>query len=95
MRLLVRVREVKGNCPVYKEGDTFSIDEGYKLSSTIPLCMHSLASVMPYYISLSRGVSPKSLGLAREDGENARIQCLDPFKYTGGGTVVFEITRID
>jgi uncharacterized repeat protein (TIGR04076 family) len=93
MKLVIRVKEIRGNCPVYKEDDTFVIDEGYKLSSDIPLCMHSLSSIMPYYIPLSRGVSPKSLGLAKGSTHKAYIQCLDPCKYTGGGTVVFEITQ--
>jgi len=93
MKLVIRIKEIRGNCPVYKEDDTFVIEEGYKLVSDIPLCMHSLSSIMPYYIPLSRGVSPKSLGLAREDVQKAYIQCLDPCKYTGGGTVVFEIMR--
>lgn len=93
MKLVIRIKEIRGNCPVYKEEDIFVIEEGYKLVSDIPLCMHSLSSLMPYYIPLSRGVSPKSLGLAREDVQKAYIQCLDPCKYTGGGTVVFEIMR--
>lgn len=92
MKLVIRIKEIKGTCPVYKEDDTFVIEEGYKLVSDIPLCMHSLSSIMPYYIPLSRGVSSESLGLAKEDVQKAYIQCLDPCKYTGGGTVVFEIT---
>lgn len=93
MKLVIRVKEIRGICPVYKEGDTFVIEDGYKLVSDIPLCMHSLSSLMPYYIPLSRGISPKSLGLAKEDVQKAYIQCLDPCKYTDGGTVVFEIMR--
>ena len=91
MKLLVRVKEVTGNCPLYKVGDTFSIEEGYKLISKFPLCMHSLSSIMPYYIPLSQGTLPKSLGLAKDENLSAYIQCLDPCKYTGGGTVIFEI----
>jgi uncharacterized repeat protein (TIGR04076 family) len=48
--LIVKVKEIKGICPVYKRGDSFSILEGYKLKADKPICMHSLASLMPYYI---------------------------------------------
>ncbi len=87
----VDVREVKGTCPVYEEGDSFVIVEGFKLKTEKTLCMHSFASILPYYITLSRGTEPDELGLGR--GEDAYLQCLDPCEYTGGGTVVFEISR--
>ena len=90
--LTIKVVEIKGSCPVYKIGDMFNIVDGFKLIAEKPLCMHSLSSLMPYYVALSRGVSPVELGLAQED-KVAYIQCLDPCKYTGGGTVVFEIKR--
>ena len=53
--------------------------------------MHSLASLMPYYVALSRGIDPVDFGLAKEE-EVAYLQCLDPCEYTGGGTVVFAVT---
>ena len=53
--------------------------------------MHALASLMPYCVALSKGVSPEELGLGKEDV--AYVQCLDPCKYTDGGTVVFEIGK--
>ena len=43
MDLIVRVKEIKGTCSVYKLGDTFKLKDGYRLVSEIPLCMHSLA----------------------------------------------------
>lgn len=94
MRLIVEVIEIKGNCPVYKTGDRIILDEGYKvnLKETDNICMHSLASLLPYYNVLAKGVSPVTLGLAKE-GKEAYIQCLDPQKYTDGGTVTFKITR--
>ena len=54
--------------------------EGYKLVSDGPVCMHALASLMPFYNALR--VSPP-------------IRCLDPEAYTGGGTVVFEVVTSD
>ena len=52
--------------------------------------VHSLSSLMPYYVALSRGIEPVDLGLAKE-GKIAYLQCLDPCEYTGGGTVVFAV----
>lgn len=83
---------IKVFCPVYKIGDTFHLINGFKLIAEKPLCMHSLSSLMPYYVALSQGISPTKLGLARE-GEIAYVQRLDPCKYTGGSTVIFEIKK--
>jgi len=88
--LLIKVIQIKGQCPVYQVGDAFKIINGYQLISDKPLCMHSLTSLMPYYVALSRGIDPVDLGLAKE-GKIAYLQCLDPCEYTGGGTVVFAV----
>lgn len=94
MKLVIEVVEIKGKCPVYELGDRIILDDGYKvnLQETDHICMHSLGSVLPYYNSLARGVSSVDLGLAKE-GEEAYLQCLDPFAYTGGGTVTFKIRK--
>lgn len=92
--LKIAVHHIKGSCPIYKKGDAFSILDGYKLKAEGLICMHSLASIMPYYVALSKGISPKELGLSKDDNE-AYVQCLDPCEYTKGGTVVFRLTRID
>ena len=89
--LLIKVIQIKRQCPIYQVGDTFQIINGYQLVADKPLCMHSLASLMPYYVALSRGIDPVDLGLAKE-GKIAYLQCLDPCEYTGGGTVVFAVT---
>ena len=89
--LKIKVKEIKGHCPVYKVGDVFYIVDGYKLKAPQPLCMHALTSLMPYYVALSKRISPKELGLG--EGDVAYVQCLDPCEYTDGGTVVFEIKK--
>jgi len=48
--------------------------------------------MMPYYVALSKGVDPKILGLAKNNGK-AYLQCLDPCEHTGGGTVIFEARK--
>jgi uncharacterized repeat protein (TIGR04076 family) len=92
MDLIIRVVEIKGNCPVYQVGDTFRLREGYRLESDKPLCMHSLASLMPHYNAL-RISPPSKWGLAgKNNKQKAYVQCLDAREYTGGGTATFEIS---
>lgn len=94
MKLVIEVVDIQGNCPVYRLRDRIVLDDGYKvnLEETDNICMHSLASVLPYHNALSKGISPTELGLTKE-GEDAYVQCLDPLRYTGGGTVTFRISR--
>jgi len=94
MNLIVKVKEIKGTCPVYSLGDSILIRDGYILDTknSPPVCMHSLASLMPYYVALSKEIPPKSLGLSGTKEGRAYVQCLDPCEITGGGTVIFEIT---
>jgi len=91
-KLVIKVIEIKGKCPVYSVGDRIILDKGYKanLRETTNICMHSLASIMPYYNALYNGVPAEKLGLANKEGR-ACVQCLDPCEITGGGTVIFEI----
>ncbi|MFQ5906088.1 MAG: TIGR04076 family protein [bacterium] len=95
-KLIIEVVEIKGSCPVYELGDRIVLDEGYRLNrgETDNLCMHSVGSILPYYNSIYRGVDPRDLGLSK-DARSAYVQCLDPCSYTGGGTVIFRITRSD
>lgn len=92
MDLLIKGKEIKGVCPVYMVGDRFRLKDGYKLTTEIPLCMHSLASLMPHYNALTVS-TPEQWGLAgRENRGKAYVQCLDPQELTGGGTAIFEIS---
>jgi len=94
MALIIKVIEIIGKCPVYRVGDKIVIEGcSINLRETTAICMHSLAAIMPYYVALNKGVNPVELGLAKE-GDKAYVQCLDPCKYTGGGTVIFEIEKI-
>jgi uncharacterized repeat protein (TIGR04076 family) len=94
--LAIEVVKVNGNCPTYKVGDQFNITGGYKLTSNIPVCLHALHALTPYYIPLSRGISPYDLGLAsinaNQNTPDAYIQCHDPEEITGGGSVIFRIS---
>jgi uncharacterized repeat protein (TIGR04076 family) len=88
--LIVEVVDIQGHCPIYRVGDSFRIEEGYKLVSDRTVCLHALQAVCPYYVPLSRGISRADLGLTGPD-RTAYVECLDPQRYTGGGTVTFRI----
>ena len=94
--LVVEVEEIKGACPVYQHGDRMVFREGYRLdlTQTDALCSHAMGALLPWLASLSKGVEPQHLGLARAGGTDAHVQCPDPGgEHTGGGTVLFRITR--
>ena len=94
MDLVVTVKEIKGHCPTYRVGDSFTLKAGYQLVSEIPVCMHGLAALMPYYNAL-RVSEPSKWGLdGKEDKTKAYVHCPDPCDHTGGGTVVFEISKV-
>jgi len=94
-RLVVTVKEIRGKCPVFKVGDMIVIEEPQIVPrKTDALCVHALGSMLSMIIALSRGVSFKELGLAKEEGDVGYVQCLDPGPpYTPGGTAIFEIRR--
>ena len=97
-RLVIEIASIKGKCPVFKTGDRIVIDEGFRinLKETDAVCMHALASLMPFYNALYHGVPALALGLVRPDSPNreiAYIQCPDPCEFTNGGTVIFRVFR--
>lgn len=94
-RLVISVKEIRGNCPVFNVGDRIVVDSPKIIvEKTDNICVHAFGCMLSMIVALSRGISFKNLGLAREEGEKGYIQCLDPGKpYTNGGTVLFEIRR--
>jgi uncharacterized repeat protein (TIGR04076 family) len=96
MKLIVKVVEIKGRCPVYEVGNKITLKDGYILDTeeSDMVCLHSLTSILPYYIALAKGVEAKEIGLSRGDSKEAYVQCLDPCEITGGGTVRLEISRV-
>lgn len=94
--LTVKVIDVNGFCPVHQVGDTFILEQGYKLicSKSCDVCVHALNSITSFMVPLSAGLPLEDLGLGHEDEGTAYVQCLDPGPpYTEGGTVTFAITR--
>lgn len=94
-RLIITVKEIRGNCPVFKVGDRIVVESPRIIvEKTDNICVHALGSMFSMIVPLSRGISFKSLGLTRREEEKGYLQCLDPGKpYTDGGTVLFEIKR--
>jgi len=93
LNLMITVIDIQGTCPVYHLEDRIIIRNGFILDghASGSVCMHSLSSIIPYYIALSRGIAPIELGLNNADKNIAYLQCLDPCKFTGGGTVTFAV----
>jgi len=96
-RLIITVKEIRGKCPVFSLGDKMVFEEPeIVLEETDAVCVHSLGAMLTMLVALSRGASFKELGLAVREGELGYLQCLDPGQpYTRGGTVVFEIKRLE
>ncbi len=94
-RLILTVKEIRGNCPVFKVGERIVVDSPkIVVDKTDSICIHALGCILSMIVPVSRGISFKQLGLAKEEGEKGYVQCLDPGKpYTDGGTVLFEIKR--
>ena len=94
-RVVIRVKEIRGNCVVFKGGEKIVIEgPELNLKETDKVCIHALPPLLHYVVALREGVDPVKLGLAKE-GNNAYayIQCVDPGKpYTNGGTVIFEVS---
>jgi uncharacterized repeat protein (TIGR04076 family) len=94
-RLIVSVKEIRGNCPVFNVGDRIVVESPkIVVEKTDSICVHAFGCMLSMIVPLSHGIGFKKLGLATEEGENGYFQCLDPGKpYTNGGTALFEIRR--
>jgi len=94
-RLVISVKEIRGNCPIFKVGDKIVVESPkIVVSETDNICIHALGCMLSMIVPLGYGISFKKLGLAKEEDEKGYVQCLDPGKpYTDGGTVLFEIKR--
>jgi len=94
-RLVITVKKIRGNCPVFKVGDRIVVESPkVTVEKSSNICIHAFGCMLSMIVPLSRGINFKQLGLTTEEGEKGYVQCLDPGKpYTDGGTVLFEIKR--
>jgi len=93
-RVVLLVKEVRGNCPVYQAGDQITLDGYYvdcRRSSNI--CMHAFSSMLTLLSDFAHGSSAIDLGIGSK-ADVGYLNCPDPGPpYTGGGTVLFELRR--
>ena len=69
-RLVITVKEIRGNCPVFKVGERIVIDSPKIIvDKTDNLCIHAFGCMLSMIVPLGRGISFKQLGLAKEEGE--------------------------
>jgi len=95
-RLIIKVKEIRGTCPVFKPGDKIVIDgPEINLKESDAVCIHALSNLSTVIVALREGIHPYKLGLApTEDSKVAYYRCFDPGPpYTEGGTVLFEVKR--
>jgi len=95
--LEIKVREIRGSCPVHKVGDRIVIDSPkILLDETDAICTHALPTLLHYATILEHDWCPLKLGLTTpENQEHAYMQCIDPGRpYTEGGSVIFECRRL-
>jgi uncharacterized repeat protein (TIGR04076 family) len=92
-KIVIRVRTIKGTCPVFEKGDKIVIDGASLVKEeSDAYCVWAAMSFTPYLIAARTGIPGSNLGLSNED-RPYYVQCLDPGPpLTPGGTVTFEIT---
>jgi uncharacterized repeat protein (TIGR04076 family) len=91
-KVKITVCEIKGNCPVFKEGDKITFDgPNLVMDETDAYCIWASSSFLPYLLAVRYDISSKEIGLSHNEGSYF-VQCLDPGPpHTPGGTVLFEI----
>ena len=84
-RLILKVKEVKGNCAAgYKVGDKIVIERGSIISrKSNDVCLYALGALLPY-LTVAYRKTPEDdwINIVKE------LQCPDPVN-----TVVFEVVR--
>ncbi len=93
-RVVLLVKEIKGNCPVYRVGDKIVLN-GYYIDSkkSSNICMHAFSATLTFLSAFAHGSSAVDLGIGEED-DVGYLKCPDPGPpYTKGGTVLFELRR--
>jgi len=64
--LELRVCEIRGKCPVYKEGDKMTVHGAEILmEGTDAICIHALSTLLHYIVALDEGADPVKFGLSK------------------------------
>lgn len=106
-KVVLECMEIRGSCPIYKEGDRVVINEPiidtrnsvssgrYQIPNAI--CYPMILDFGFYYRPICRGVSLRELGLAKEEGDEGYFSCHAPDlgeSPKAHGTIIWKVKRI-
>lgn len=93
-RIVIEVKEIHGECPLYHIGDRIILDEFYiNTKKSKDICMHAFSAISTILSAFAHGASARELGIGTEE-DIGYLQCSDPGPpWTKGGTVLFKIKR--
>ena len=88
------VKNVRGNCPIYKPGDKMVFEDFYlPPRQSAPLCVHALSAMTTLLSPFLHGVDADELGIGSSPNMGC-LHCPDPGPpYTPGGAVIFQLKR--
>jgi len=67
-RLIITVKDIRGNCSVFKVGDKIVLESPKIIvEETDNICLHAFGCMLSMLVPLSHGISFKRLGLARDE----------------------------
>ncbi len=98
-KVVLECASVKGFCPFYKKGDKITfVEPGIVMEETDAICYAFILNFGPWYRPLVRGITPKELGLTKNE-EEGYIACHAPPlgevpEGAAHGTVFFKIKQI-
>jgi len=98
-KVVLECTSVQGFCPFYKKGSKITfVEPGIVMEETDALCYAAILNFGPWYRPLVRGISPKAIGLIKNDGD-AYFACHAPPlgevpAEAAHGTVFFRIKQI-
>jgi len=92
--IIATVKEVRGFCPIYGEGDRIVFESHYiKSKESCDVCIHAMSSMLTLLSAFIHGISAVDLGIGKQE-DTGYLQCPDPGEpHTCGGTVVFRLER--
>ncbi|HDN01622.1 MAG TPA: TIGR04076 family protein [Candidatus Bathyarchaeota archaeon] len=89
----VIVEKVRGKCPLYRPGDSFTVEGYFIKPGRTPVCIHAFSAMLTLLSAFSHGSSAVDLGIGSNE-DVGYLQCPDPGPpYTHGGTVTFRLVR--
>lgn len=93
-RIIITVERIRGHCPIYKIGDTITIEKFYiNAKNSQNICIHAFAAMTTLLSAFLHGASATELGIGSQEN-TGYIQCPDPGPpCTKGGNVLFKLEK--